>query len=143
MTAIATRANSDTPLQVVKLIAFEIGKLFLAVPISQVQKVVNLPQIDGSGLYPIGLTQVGDREVTVIDLNRQLFGVATSSAADYLVLIQTWQGGTLAIPVQGTPLLLEVPTASICKLPEPGRSGRALGAVNGRWRGRTMRLAER
>ncbi|MCU0524159.1 MAG: chemotaxis protein CheW [Elainella sp. Prado103] len=107
----------------VKLITFEIGKLRFAVRIDQVQKVVNLPKVYGSGLRPIGLTQVGDQEVTVLDLGRRLFlspGESTGTT-DYLVLVQSAQGEVMGIPVADTPLLVEIASEQIRVLPESYR----------------------
>jgi chemotaxis signal transduction protein len=108
--------------QILKLIAFEIGKLSLAVRIEQVHKVVNLPALHGSGLNPVGLARIDNREITVLDLHRRLFhSEAEPVAGTYLVLVKTQRGEILGIPAIETPLLLDVPTTLIRNLPESYR----------------------
>jgi chemotaxis signal transduction protein len=114
-------ANTATS---IKLIAFTIGKLNLAVRIDQVQKVVNLPTVHGSGLNPVGLTQVGDQEITVINLYQRLFRTEAAQSPvshTFLVLVRTAAGEVLGIPVSETPLLLEVPMNLIRILPDSYR----------------------
>ncbi|MFM7424144.1 MAG: chemotaxis protein CheW [Elainella sp.] len=115
-------AAPKTQAQLLKLITFEIGKLSLAVRIEQVHKVVNLPTVHGSGLNPVGLARVDQREITVLDLHRRLFQAEAESAANhYLVLIKTQREEILGIPAIETPLLLDIPTNLIRKLPESYR----------------------
>lgn len=110
-----------------KLVAFEVGKLNLAVRIDQVQKVVNLPTVYGSGLNPVGLARVGDQEITVLDLARRLFHTEPESTHyGYLILVQQPNGEVFGIPSVETPLLLEVPTHLIRTLPPSYRQADTL-----------------
>lgn len=113
------KPSSATLVAPIKLVAFEVGKLNLAVRIDQVQKVVNLPTVYGSGLNPIGLARVGDREITVVDLARRLFHADANRSGQYgyLVLVQQRTGEIFGIPSVETPLLLEVPANLIRTLP--------------------------
>ncbi|WNZ23779.1 chemotaxis protein CheW [Leptolyngbya sp. NK1-12] len=101
-----------------KLVAFSVGQLTLAARIEQVDKVVNLPTVYGSGLKPVGLAQVDEHDITVIDLQRHLFGItAQSMPTPYLILLHTRSGEGIGIPVSDTPILIEVPTNLIRSLP--------------------------
>lgn len=115
----STQANA-----LIKLVAFNVGKLSLAVRIDQVQKVVNLPTVLGSGLNPVGLTQVGNQEITVMNLHQRLFRAEAFQAPashTYLILVQTATGEVFGIPISETPLLLEVPRQLIRVLPDSYR----------------------
>lgn len=114
----------------VKLITFPIGKLTFAVRIDQVQKVVKLPTIYGSGLKPIGLTRVGDQDVTVLDLDRRLFQTESTAATDYLLLIQLTTAEIIGIPVADTPQLLEIAADQIRVLPESYRRADTLALAS-------------
>lgn len=116
--------NRESTAKLVKLIAFDVGKLSLALALEQVQKVINLPPIYSSGLNPIGVAQIGEREITVIDLHRRLFrseAASTEVRHSYLLLLQTAKREILGISVTETPLLIEVPTTLIRRLPESYR----------------------
>lgn len=125
VTAPARTVEATNPkAKVLKLIAFDVGKLTLAVQIEQVHKIINLPKVHGSGLNPIGLAQIDDRDITVIDLQQRLFHsdvTETATPHSYLVLIQTQNQEVFGVPVKQTPLLLEVPTTQIRSLPESYR----------------------
>ncbi len=110
------KPSSPTKTALIKLVAFEVGKLNLAVRIDQVQKVVNLPTVHGSGLNPVGLARVGDEEITVVDLAQRLFRTQTRQYA-YLILVQQQGREVFGIPSAETPLLLEVPANLIRVLP--------------------------
>jgi chemotaxis signal transduction protein len=107
----------------IKLITFNIGKLSLALQIDQVYKVINLPTVHSSGINPVGLTQVDNQEITVLDLHRRLFHTKTELAPvnGYLVLVKTKRGELLGVPAIETPLLLDVPASLIRSLPESYR----------------------
>jgi chemotaxis signal transduction protein len=114
--------RTQAKVQLIKLITFGIGKLNLAIRIDQVHKVVNLPTVHGSGLNPVGLAQVDNQDVTVVDLHRRLFRTeAVPVASYYLVLVKTQRGELLGIPASQTPLLMEVPATLIRSLPESYR----------------------
>lgn len=129
----ALKHESPKKTTLIKLVAFEVGKLTLAVRIDQVEKVVNLPKLYGSGLNPIGLAQVGDREITVLDLAKRLFHAPTVLSLEqqaYLILVKQPQGEVFGIPVTETPLLLDVSTDLIRTLPESYRQADTLAIAS-------------
>lgn len=108
----------------VELIVFNIGRLNLALPINSVYKVSNYTSISGSGTGFIGVTQVEEREVTVIDLYRRFFKSdqpGDYSIGGYIVLVQTTKGELYGIPIVQTPTLMEVPLSLLRVLPESYR----------------------
>lgn len=114
----------------VKMIVFTIGNFDLALPVEIVHKVLNQIPVYGSGLNGVGIAHIGDSEVTVIDLHRQLFQSSIINEAGqkgYLLVIHTKDGELYGIPVSSVPALMDLPIASIRVLPESYRSGDILG----------------
>jgi purine-binding chemotaxis protein CheW len=107
-----------------KVIIFEIGSINLALPIDTVYKVLNYTPIYGSGVNQVGVTHVGELEVTVVDLYRRFFKSTPPQdyfTGSYLVLVQNQTGELYGIPVADAPVLIEVPLSQIRVLPESYR----------------------
>jgi len=105
-----------------KLIVFKIGSLNLALRIESVYKVVDRTPVYSSGLNHVGVAHMGDREVTVVDLNWQFFKTSSiSDSGGYLAIVQSTRGEFYGIPVASTPALMEVPLSRFRVLPEAYR----------------------
>lgn len=106
-----------------KLLVFEVGKLVLALPIQQVQKVVRHNPVHGSGLSYVNVTHLEDQEVTVIDLHQKLFKVSQTETlgTGYFIISKNITGEPLGIVVAQTPTIIDVPLAQIRTLPESYR----------------------
>ena len=116
------KAHSITP--VLKLVVFGLGSLNVALRIESVYKVVNHTPVFSSGLNHVGVTHLGDGEVTVVDLHRRFFKENQKSECSqgmYLVIVKNTTGELYGIPVADTPVLLEVPLSMIRVLPESYR----------------------
>lgn len=110
----------------VKMIVFNVGNFDLALPIEIVHKVLNQLPVYGSGLNGVGVAHVGEFEVTVIDLHRQLFQssiINETSQKGYLLIFHSKGGDLYGIPVASVPVLMDLPLASIRVLPDSYRSG--------------------
>ena len=110
----------------VKMIVFTVGTFNLALPIEIVYKVLNQIPVYGSGLNGVGIAHVGDLEVTVIDLHRQLFQssiINETAKKGYLLILHSKSTDLYGIPVASVPVLMDLPLASIRVLPESYRSG--------------------
>ena len=107
----------------IKLLVFEIGKLTLALPILQVQKVVKQNKVHGSGLSHVNLTHLAEQEVAIIDLHRKLFGVSLTQAeaTGYFIITKNIAGEPLGIVVSQAPTLIDVPIEQIRLLPDSYR----------------------
>ena len=116
-----------------KLITFGIGNLTLALPIDAVFKVVNCEPVYSSGLNHMGVTHIGDREITIVDLQHKLFKTASaneSTATGYLAIGQNHQGEFFGIPTPEPPLLMEVPLEAVRLLPPAYRRADTLGIAD-------------
>ncbi|MBD1995049.1 chemotaxis protein CheW [Leptolyngbya sp. FACHB-541] len=140
-------ASTDIPRNIkvasqIRTIAFSIGSLKLALRIEAVYKVLKQTPIYGTECNPssngdrnsIGIAHVGDREVTVLDLQQRLFHrdrrSETSLDNRYLVIAQTEAGKLCGIPVEAVPTLMEVPLSTIRPLPDSYRHAANLEIVS-------------
>jgi chemotaxis signal transduction protein len=107
-----------------KLVVFAMGGLNLALPIESVYKVVNHRPVYSSGLGSVGVTHVGDSEITVVDLYQRFFKSDQKnefSPTGYLLIVKHTTGELYGIPVAETPVLIEVASSLIRVLPESYR----------------------
>lgn len=119
--------------RLLKLVVFTMGNLNLALPIKFVYKVVNHTPVYSSGVVPVGVTHLGDIEITVVDLYRRFFQESLtkfSSQGGYLVIVQNTTGELYGIPVAETPVLMEVPSSLIRVLPESYRRSDTLDVAS-------------
>ena len=113
----------------IKLIVFTIGKLNFSLPIETVYKILNSTTVYGSGTNQVGVTHIGDREITVIDLHQRFFKASSineSESNGYLVILQNTTGELYGIPVAEAPILMDVPLSTIRVIPESYRQADTL-----------------
>jgi purine-binding chemotaxis protein CheW len=116
-----------------KIVVFSMGNLNLALRIDAVYKVVNHTSTYGSGIRSVGVTHLGESEITVVDLHQQFFKASqgdSSNLNDYLIVVQNATGELYGIPVAETPSLMEVPLSMIRILPESYRRADTLDIAN-------------
>ena len=121
---INSKINSDSTKTSIKLLVFEIGKLTLALPILQVQKVVKHNPLHGSGLSYVNLTHLDNRDVAVVDLHQKLFKTSlskVSSSQGYFIITKDINTEPLGIFVSQPPALIDVATTQIRLIPESYR----------------------
>ena len=126
-------SRTRTTASLVKLIVFNIGRLNLALRIESVYKVVNHKSTYGSGLGAVGVTHLGEGEITVIDLHQRFFKasqISESNVSGYLIVVQNTTSELYGIPVVETPALMEVPRAMIRVLPESYRRADTLDVAS-------------
>lgn len=107
-----------------KLLVFEIGKLTLALPVKQVQKVIQHSTTHGSGLSYVNLVHWGEREIAVVDLHQKLFKISqpkTNKNKGYFIITQNVGDEPLGIMVTQTPVLIDVPLSQIRTIPDSYR----------------------
>lgn len=123
-------SHSQDSAEIVKIITFEVGNVNLALPIQNVHKIVRQLPVHGSRPNGVGIAHLDDREVTIVDLQHQLFTSSENTTADrvgYTVIVKNTPGELFGIPVEGVPVLMEVAQSSIRVLPESYRQADSLG----------------
>ncbi len=119
--------------ELIKFVVFALGSLSLALPMKAISRVVNMPQVHSSGLRAVGVTTVGQMELTIVDLHRQLFQTSAPTSDEkpgYLVILPTPSGEPVGIPIAETPLLMDVPTSAIRVLPAAYRQADTLSIAS-------------
>ncbi|MEM8674788.1 MAG: chemotaxis protein CheW [Cyanobacteria bacterium P01_G01_bin.67] len=108
---------------VVKLIVFEIGRLTLALPILQIQKIVKQNKVHGSGLSHVNLAHLAEQEVAIVDLHQKLFGTVLPQTEEtgYFIISQNINREPLGIFVAQAPNLIDVVEEQIRVLPDSYR----------------------
>ena len=116
--SVSTKSDS-----LIKLLVFEIGKLTLALPILQVQKVVKKSQVHGSGLSHVNLFHLPEQEIAIVDLHQKLFGVSLtqSESEGYFIISKNVAGEPLGIVINQAPTLIDVSLEQIRLLPDAYR----------------------
>ena len=120
----STNSNS-----LLKLLVFDLGKLTLALPVEQVQKVIKHSAVHGSGLSYVNLIHLEEQEVAVIDLHRKLFKVSQPEIKEnkgYFIITKSVIGEPLGIMIAQTPSLIDVPLELVRTLPNSYRSADTL-----------------
>ncbi|PSB11032.1 chemotaxis protein CheW [Pleurocapsa sp. CCALA 161] len=107
----------------IKLLVFEIGKLTLALPILQVQKVVKQIEVYGSGLSHVNLAHFPEQEIAIVDLHQKLFGISLtqSESSGYVIISKNIADEPLGIAVSQAPTLMDVSLEQIRLLPDTYR----------------------
>lgn len=110
--------------QRMRVIQFRLGTLNLAIRIEAVVKVLNNFHVDSSGTNSFGVAHLQDGEMTIFDLQRQLFlesALPEPGRKSHLIVLKSTQGEPYAIPVVEVPVLLDIPTTDLRVLPESYR----------------------
>jgi chemotaxis signal transduction protein len=113
--------NQSSSVQTLKLIVFSLGQsstklLYLGAEINSVKKIISQTAIHSSGQTLAGVAHLDDQEVTILDLHRSVFGTPIPEAS-YLVILRLTGSELLGIPVEKSPVLVEVPSNDVRVLP--------------------------
>lgn len=123
----------NTELDMNKFIVFKIAEYLLALPISHVLKVINCASLINKGLGLIGVVQLGNHTIQVLDLHEQLAGTQNLLPTDnllnnqlFLVITRTPQGELWGILVDEPPNLVELDSDMMRSLPHSSNQKSAL-----------------
>ncbi len=114
--------------KILKILIFNIGNIIFGISIDQIYKVVSSAQIYSSEGNWVGVSHIGDREVTVLDLQKKFFH--PHSQQGYLIIIQYTDNELYGILVETVPALIDVPLSQIRVLPPSFRNADALGMAS-------------
>ncbi|MBW4620664.1 MAG: chemotaxis protein CheW [Cyanosarcina radialis HA8281-LM2] len=120
------RLNADRTEATHQLIAFRLRQEWFALPIDDVQKVVQMGKIygdpQGTG---VSLTEYQDRELLVIDVSQRIFAEAPSANTNlgeatqvrFLAIVQGDTGDLVGLPIDSPPAIHRVPESAFSPLP--------------------------
>jgi purine-binding chemotaxis protein CheW len=107
----------------------KLRQLNLGARIESVHKILSQTAIYSSGQTIVGVAHIGDREVTIFDLHRQIFNTELPNAG-YIVVLKTTDQELVGIPVSDAPMLVEVTATEIRQLPTRYRLMDILGLAS-------------
>ncbi|WP_044209956.1 chemotaxis protein CheW [Coleofasciculus chthonoplastes] len=111
--------TSDTQ----KYIVFKISDCLISLPMDNVLKVLNTPSNE-SGWNAMGLLQIGDYTIRIVDLHQQLnpdYDTDSTNLQSFLVITNPIEGDLFGIIVDEPPNLIELNPDLIRKLPKYNR----------------------
>lgn len=106
-----------------KYIVFKISDCLMSLPMDNVLKVLNTP-FNESGWDAMGLLQIGNYTIRIVDLHQQLnpdYDVDATHSQSFLVITNPIEGDLFGIVVDEPPNLIELNPDLIRKLPKYNR----------------------
>jgi chemotaxis signal transduction protein len=113
----------------IPIVVARAGNLNIGLPLHQVERTIVSPQIYGlEKSHWIGSANIGDRQISVLDLHRAIFSNNDLPHTGSHLTIATHQNGsTYGILVDGIPSIVEIATANIRLLSAGFRQTNPLG----------------
>ncbi|MBD1831015.1 chemotaxis protein CheW [Microcoleus vaginatus GB1-A2] len=101
-----------------KFVSFELGKVYYAVPIERVERIVK--KFNPYGILPSGnsLVRHQDELITLIDLSKIFPSDGCRVDSNYLIVCTLNNDDRLGIPIPDIPKILEISEESLCEIPE-------------------------
>jgi len=106
-----------------KYIVFKISDCLMSLPMGNVLKVLNTPSNE-TGWNAMGLLQIGDYTIRIVDLHQQLnpdHDTDSTNLQSFLVITNPVEGDLFGIVVDEPPNLIELNPDLIRKLPKYNR----------------------
>jgi chemotaxis signal transduction protein len=101
-----------------KLVSFELGNVYYAVPIERVQRIVK--DFNPYGFLDSGQSLVRHQEelITLINLSKIFSSSRSIADSNYLIVCTFNNSDHLGIPVPNMPKILEITEDNFCEIPE-------------------------
>ncbi len=109
-----------------RVMSFKVGHLHLALSLEGVQKVIPKPTVLKGNQPFLGLTQIDDQEIIVLDLYQRILGTAAPENTGFLVIFQA-KLNTYGLTTASLPAMQEIPLETIRPVPTDYRDRDALG----------------
>ena len=122
---LTTKAEKATT----KLLIYSVGKLYVAVPLDEVVKVIRAPEIFQSGEKTLGMSYFEGSEVLVVDLYHEIFG-GSGSASRYMIVMRGEAQEFYGVPVSGLPIMKDVLLKNVHPIPREYRDRDTLGVAS-------------
>lgn len=126
---------ADSAVEVTQYITFKLAGYLLALPTQQILKIVETPSLEEGGLVEIGLVQLGQHSIQILDLSKLLDLKETVKAAaiqnpPFLVVFQNSLQDLWGIALFEPPDLMNVPDYALKPVPPEKRLARILRWVS-------------
>jgi chemotaxis signal transduction protein len=124
------RSPSPTAPAALSVLIAPFGNLFLAVPMTGVQKVIRTPEIFKSGARSLGVAHFEGRDVIVVDLHQKIYGSPNPQYEKYVIVTEIPSGHLYGVLATHLPTLVTLPCAELRPLPEEYRQRDPLGIAS-------------
>ena len=130
-----TSTGTDSPAEVTQYITFKLADYLLALPSQKILKIVATPPPEQGGLVGIGLVQLGQHSIQILDLSKLLdlkepSKEAASQNPPFLVVFQDNAEDLWGIALPEPPDLMNVPDYALKPVPSEKRLARMLRWVS-------------
>jgi chemotaxis signal transduction protein len=112
-----------------KLVSFQLGSVYYAVPIERVQRVVT--DLNPYGFLDSGQSLVRHQEelITLINLSKIFPSSRSMADCNYLIICTLNKSDRLGIPIPNMPKILEISAEQFCEIPQLYRQDQLPPAV--------------
>jgi chemotaxis signal transduction protein len=112
-----------------KLVSFELGNVYYAVPIERVQRVVK--DFSPYGFLDSGQSLVRHQEelITLINLSKIFPSSRSIADCNYLIVCTLNKNDRLGVPIPNMPQILEISEEQFCEIPQLYRQNQLPTAV--------------
>ncbi len=121
--------GTKTKIATVKIMVFKVGDLSLGMRLDAVQKVMTMPKIHKGSNSFLGITQVDDRELVVLDLHQTIYGSDIAREKGYFMVVKSAEQ-LYGLPSAQLPSMVEVPLADLHAVPTQYRDRDTLGIAS-------------
>jgi chemotaxis signal transduction protein len=112
-----------------KIMVFKVENLFLGIKLESVQKVIAMPTVHKGGNSFLGVAQVDDRQIVVIDLYHTIYGVSVQQEKGYFIVVKA-DDKLYGLTTATLPTMAQVPLTDLCPVPAEYRDRDTLGIAD-------------
>lgn len=112
-----------------KIMVFEVENLFLGIELESVQKVLAMPIIHKGGNSFLGVTQVEDQQIVVLDLYHTIYGASVQQGKGYFIMVKAGDK-RYGLTTATLPTMAQIPLTDFCPVPAEYRDRDTLGIAD-------------
>jgi chemotaxis signal transduction protein len=112
-----------------KIMVFKVENLFLGIELESVQKVLAMPIIHKGGNSFLGVTQVEDQQIVVLDLYHTIYGVSGQQGKGYFIIVKAGDK-RYGLTTATLPTMAQIPLTDFCLVPAEYRDRDTLGIAD-------------
>jgi chemotaxis signal transduction protein len=112
-----------------KVMVFKVEELFIGLKLEGVQKVVAMPTVHKGGNPFLGVAQVEDQQMVVIDLYHTIYGVSLQQGKGYFIIVKAGDK-RYGLTTATLPTMAQIPLTDLCPVPAEYRDRDTLGIAD-------------
>jgi chemotaxis signal transduction protein len=112
-----------------KIMVFKVEELLIGLNLEGVQKVIAMPTVHKGGNPFLGVAQVEDRQIVVIDLYHTIYGTSVQQGKGYFIIVKAGDK-RYGLTTATLPTMAQVPLTDFCPVPAEYRDRDTLGIAD-------------